>query len=274
MTRRRSRASPGAVLLAVTLAGLTGCLLAVALAVFQPWLGLQLAADNGAGLRIVSLAAGSPAARQPELAAPGLRLLAISGQALQSEDLIEEPDFFSRYTDMAAFFERQSGIASRLAAPTVTLSVAQAGAAPGESTELNLQPAGHRPVAELPAMFWFQLGCGLAGLMIAAWIWTLRRNDWSARMFALTGVTCAMAAISAAVYSCRELAIDGTSFRLLSAINHTGTLSFGMALIAMFLNFPHRLVAPRWLLVIPVIFVPWLLADLLQLAPDLDLGLR
>ncbi|MFA7667022.1 MAG: hypothetical protein WCY32_12990, partial [Burkholderiaceae bacterium] len=41
-----------------------------------------------------------------------------------------------------------------------------------------------------------------------------------------------------------------------------------------FLNFPHRLVAPRWLLVIPVIFVPWLLADLLQLAPDLDLGLR
>ena len=314
--------TPGALLLQIALAGLLGCGLAVWLAMQQPWLGLRLEADGGPGLRVVSLATGSPAVRvllpgyptspDPEtevvlasaLAGGSLRLVEIDGQRLVPDDLIAEPDFLSSYADIETFLARQTLLAGALAQglsrgrlvlafATVdgnpsqpfagAQSVVPAGSAgsaaqatqPAPSTiRMVISPADHRPLADLPGVFWFQLACGLLGMMTAAWVWVLRRADWGARMFALTGIGFALATTSAAIYSTRELAIDGTLIRLLSAVNHSGTFLFGVALIGMFLSFPHRLASPRWILAIGAVVLAWLAADLLRIAPNQDIGAR
>src|SRR5690606_25966889 len=147
------------------------------------------------------------------------------------------------------FFARQSALAAQLERESLTLTL-QAGET---RATVRIHPAAQRPLTDLPAVLWFQLACGLVGMMVSAWIWVLRRSDWGARMFALTGATFAVATTSAAIYSTRELAIDGSVFRLLSGLNHTGTLLFGVALIGMSLTFPRRLVDPRRLLLIPAV---------------------
>jgi two-component system sensor histidine kinase DevS len=325
MRASRPLQTPGALLLQIALTGLAVCGLAVWLAVQQPWLGLRLEADGGLGLRVVSVAPGSPALRvllpgyptspDPEtevvlasaLAGGSLRLVEVDGRPLLPDDLIEEPDFFSSYADIEAFLNRQSAIAAALAegrsrgqlalsfatldgepgsGPVAAPSMAQPGSmtVAGESTppgavttaliRMTVMPGDHRPLADLPGVFWFQLACGLLGMMTAAWVWVLRRTDWGARMFALTGIGFALATTSAAIYSTRELAIDGTLIRLLSAINHSGTFLFGVALIGMFLSFPNRLVSPRWILVVGAVSLAWLATDLLRIAPNQDLGVR
>src|SRR5690606_34968293 len=133
MRASRPLQTPGALLLQIALTGLAVCGLAVWLAVQQPWLGLRLEADGGLGLRVVSVAPGSPALRvllpgyptspDPEtevvlasaLAGGSLRLVEVDGRPLLPDDLIEEPDFFSSYADIEAFLNRQSAIAAALA---------------------------------------------------------------------------------------------------------------------------------------------------------------
>ena len=260
------RASPGAKLLFVALAGLLVCVSAVFWSTQQPWLGLRLALGPG-GPVIQAVSPDGPAASL----APGTALKSVGPIALEADDLIEEPDFFRYYERMQRFFARQSALHEQLSGPPVKLTVADAG---GAASAVLLTPAESRPIADLPLPFWFQLGCGLASLLIGAWVWVLRPANWGARMFALTGALFLVSVASAAVYSSRELALDGGAFRLLSGLNHTGSLGFGMALVAMFLCYPKRIVAPRTLLLIPAVFVPWLATDLLQLAPDQHWGIR
>lgn len=259
-------ASPGAKLLFVALAGLLVCAAAIFWSTQQPWLGLGLSLGPG-GPVVVSVSPRGPAARL----APGTGLTAIGPIALEADDLIEEPDFFRHYERMRRFFARQSQIHEQLSSAPLTLTVTDAG---GATSEVALTPADARPIRDLPLPFWFQLGCGLASLLIGAWVWVLRPANWGARMFALTGALFLVSVTSAAIYSSRELALDGGAFRLLSGLNHSGSLGFGMALVAMFLCYPKRIVAPRALLLIPALFVPWLAADLLQLAPDQHWGIR
>ncbi len=100
----------------------------------------------------------------------------------------------------------------------------------------------------------------------------MRPGDIVTRLFALSGAMIMVSAYPAAIYSSRELAIDGGLFRILSALNHVGALGFGMAMIAMFLCYPRRLV-PLWSLwIVPAIFVPWLAADILRLLPTQTIG--
>jgi signal transduction histidine kinase len=76
------------------------------------------------------------------------------------------------------------------------------------------------------------------------------------------------------VYSTRELALPGDLFRTLAALNHLGAFMFGCALVGLFLCYPQRLVKPRTLLWLPLVFGGWWLADAWQIAPDQDVGSR
>lgn len=265
------RRSPGASLLLTTLAGLAACLAAILLSSHQPWMGLLLS-PGPHGLRIDAVAPASPASALPETdSLSGSVLVSIDGFELHANDLIDEPDAFRRYEQIEEFFERQSILHRGLALGTARLVVRTAD---GSLTDAALTPEAQRPIADLPPVFWFQLFCGLCGLLAGAWIGALRPAHWGARMFGLTGLGFAVTTISAAIYSSRELALDGRLFRLLSGVNHTGTIALGIALIAMFLCYPRRLVAPRTLLVLPALFLPWLAADLLHWLPDEDWGIR
>lgn len=268
------RFSPGHALLAVAMLCLGACVAAVFFLARQPWLGLGLAPD-GDGVRIVGVAPAGPAAalagELERAGGAGLRLLSFGGLGLVPHDVIEEPDFIDSYDEMRAMLDRQSRLAEMLAADAVRIEV---GHPDGRRTVHELAPAATRPVSDLPPVFWFQLFAGSACLLVGAWVWVLRPTDLATGMFALTGAMFPLSAFSAAVYSSRELAIDGGVFSVLSSLNHVGALMFGIALIELFLCYPRRIVRPRYMLLVPLVFAPWMVIDLLQLAPDQNWGVR
>ncbi|MCF8167766.1 MAG: hypothetical protein K9K38_06255 [Rhodoferax sp.] len=255
------------------LAALFFCLvmgmLAVALALQTPWLGLQIQVNEAGEIRV--LAAGGPAASLPL----GAVLVSVQSGAqkinLIKEDLMEEPDIVNDYLEMDAFFARQSAIVDLLVRPGLTLVWQAQGQT--ELAHTQVKPTD-RPLRSLPALFWFQLIVSTAGCLIAVWVWALRPGDWGARMFAVTGLSFPLFAMPAAVYSARELAIDGTLFRWLEALNHWGSVMFGAALVGIFLCSPRRLVGVRWLVGLFTFYNLWWLAETVRLAPDLDWGNR
>lgn len=153
---------------------------------------------------------------------------------LEPVDLTPEPDMaFKRYTDMDAFFARQSERRALLGQHTVVLNT--------NTGPVEVSPTPTRPLLSLPVVFWFQLFCGIAGLIAGASVWAYRRQDPATKYYALTGIGLMCSACTAAVYSTRELAIDGQLFKALSAINEFGAVLFCGSLIAVLWYYPTRL---------------------------------
>ncbi|MFO0679692.1 MAG: ATP-binding protein [Polyangiaceae bacterium] len=239
------------------------------MALRAPWTGLRLESDfEGRTVRIVGNAVTTDG-----LPAKGT-LVRVRGPSdavdLVPTDLIEEPDYFDTYAEMATFFDRQSRIDRLLRSGDATFDIALP-EGPTTSARANTTP---RPLGSLPLVFWFQLVVGSAGFLISAWVYVLRPKDLGVRMFALMGLFFPMFTIPAAVYGARELAMDGTLFRVLGSLNHAGANLFGCALVGLFLVYPRRIV-PTWALwLVPGVVVPWFFADAFRLAPNQDLGSR
>jgi signal transduction histidine kinase len=254
-----------------------GCMLVALLAVVgatrQPWLGLVLtppAASEAADLRVVS--ARGPSERVPV----GSTLIAIAAEggpaiALEPTDAIDEPDYFDEYADMDRFFGRQSALLGVLRSPRVALELRLED---GTRTSMIVAPAARRPLSALSGVFWFQISAGIVGLLVSLWVLVLRPRDAAVRMFALAGAMILGFSAPAAVYSTRELAIDGTLFRVLSGLNHLDANLFGVGLVGIFLMFPRQLVRPRALWVLPGIIVPWVILDVARVAPNQTWGSR
>lgn len=237
----------------------------------QPWLGVTLrVSQTGDKVLVTKLAPhlGQSIAPDSQL----LRIASAAGTTLDLDvtDLIEEPDFFDTYPEMAEFFSRQSRLASLLRDGPVTLFWRDS---LGRDGQTALTP-GARPLTSLPGTFWFQMVVGFAALLLAAWVFLLRPAYWGTRLFALTGLTFAVATTSAAIYSSRELALPGDVFRILSSVNHGGAILFGCALVGLFLMYPKPYVRPSTLLWLPLVFSTWWLADALRWAPDQNWGSR
>lgn len=265
-----------AVALSLILAGVM-----LGLAMDQRWLGLKLEAEprlaipvSFDGLWIDSVEHDSPASEQPGAGIPAsvASLVSIGGPdgiQLTPQDLMEEPDALETYADMRAFFARQGEIAKVLRSTgAVELEVAFL----GETQTFSVVPDRQRPVTFLPLAFWMQIGVGLAGFWIGAWIWALRRGEWATRFLLLAGAGLMISAFPAAVYSTRELALPGGLFRVLSTFNHIGALTFGVGMIGLFLVYPRRLVSPRWLALPAIVLGVWQIVDILQLADGPGLG--
>lgn len=125
-----------------------------------------------------------------------------------------------------------------------------------------------RSLISLPILFWFQLFVGVGGALTGALVWASRRRDPAAILYALTGVGYLIFAPAAAIYSTRELIINGELFRLLSALNHFGALFFTASLTSLLWTYPIRLGSARVPVVIYAIaFVAWLLNVLQWMAP-------
>ncbi|MCO5131392.1 MAG: histidine kinase [Xanthobacteraceae bacterium] len=238
------------------------------LVLHQPWLGVTLApqAEPGA-VRIVAVDRNGPARAVPaptQLAAIGAADASGERIRLEPGDLSEEPDMIESFVMIARFMERQSALARLLRQPRVVLYAM----AERDAHDVIVAPAQSRPISDLPSSFWVQLVTGFGSLLLGAWVLALRPRDLPTRLFTLAGVMIMMSAFAAAIYSSRELAIDGGLFRVLAALNHVGALGFGGAMISLFLVYPRRLASPR-LLWIPLILTALILmVDILRLQDD------
>jgi signal transduction histidine kinase len=185
------------------------------------------------------------ALRLPQLDLPNDAVLQKVGSTqIIATDLYPEPDHLGTYPRMLRFFERQTQITAEMNQPMVSVTYSSAGVSVSEFVRSR-----DRKVSDLSFAFWFQQAVGILALLTAGWVLSLRRMDWGAGMFALTGFSLATAAMSAGVYSTRQIALDGDLFRVLSAVNHSGSIVFGMALVGLFLMYPRPMIRPHWLFV-------------------------
>ncbi len=203
-------------------------LVSLVLALRAPVLGVRLVSDGGAGLLVASVDAGT------EGLLAGQRVLSLGGVALNADHLIEEPDMLPSWARYRAFMADMSTLALALR-PGGTVS-----AVLGDGRTLAL-PVQTRPWYRLPFMFWFQVGVGLLCFLLAHGVWAFRWADRAARHFAVSGLGVMLAACCAAVYSTRELALDGGWFRGLSVSNYTGAMLFTSALLMLLWHYPTRL---------------------------------
>lgn len=257
-----ARLAPNVLLSAAVGISLVLAAIAVGLATGQRWLGLGMAGwDEGDFVWIETVAPDGPAAGLP----PSSVLVSITGLdgtpiVMTGQDLREEPDTLPTYAAMQAFFDRQDRIARTLESGPVTLTTEHLSLA----REDQIRAAPQRPASDLPAAFWLQIAVGLAGFWTGAWIWTLRRSDRAAQCLALAGAGLLTSAFAAAIYSTRELALPGGLFRTLSTLNLFGALVFGAGIIGLFLIYPRRLVADRWLMAPAAVLAAWFALDLWQ----------
>lgn len=235
----------------------------------QPWLGVSLRAERMAEGNHLAIVEAKRPIRIPERAIAERLSGVKDSEPLQAVDMLEDPDQLPTYAAMDTFFARQERLAGLLRSGAASLAWRAA-----EGTGAFPVAARTRPAGDLPGLFWFQIATGLIGFVIAAWVYLLRPDDLAARMFLITGLGLFLAAQAAAIYDTRELALPAVAFSLLSFLNHASAFTFGCAFVALFASYPHRLVPPRHLLWLPALFLPWLAADTLHLAPNPAVGNR
>lgn len=212
-------------------------LVMVALALAPPRLDVAFAppADDALpGLRVaVAGPAGANAGRLQEgdvitaFLLPGERIVATAAL------LVEEPDTLPDYRQYNRFLREQGALASALEEGALAVELAD-----GRQVALASREGA---VADLPLLFWFQLFVGAAGVMTGVIALALGEKSMATRLYALTGLGYLIFAPAAAVYSTRELALDGSVFRALSVVNHFGALFFTASLTALLWIYPCRL---------------------------------
>ena len=245
---------------------------AVALALATVVLCLELACSRPhPGIELRSVSAGLPpvlyaATAQPVPFEPGTAIASIGvvggpRLALRGDDLSEEPDsVFVGYPAFDQFMQRQQRIAEILRAPEIELQA-------DDGRVARLQPAAHRPLSDLPFIFWLQLVCAVASWLTGAAIVAFRPELTAAKYAAVSGFGALLMAASAAVYSSRELALPADTFRGLSGGNHFGSLLTIGAFMAVLWYYPQPLGKAKpglWLL---LGFVLAWIADFMQWAP-------
>jgi len=253
-------------------AGLAGAIVVFAaaalaawwLATAQPWLGLIMNPGDD-GLVVVSRI------QRDDLSAglqPGARIIRIGSMPLRAVDVIEEPDTLTEYGAINSFRGRQATLSEIIQQPEVDIVWTRS-----DDTlhTLTFAPYTGRPAWSLPFEFWLQLFVGGAGVVVGGWVWALRR-DRASGLFALSGFGLMVAALSASVYSTRELALSAPLMQALNAGNSIGTNIFGLSLVSLLLVYPHRIGNGL------VIVAAWVIggvavgAHLLQLMPSQALG--
>ena len=258
--------SPVRLLLVVILITLGISAFATWYAIQLPWLGLTL---KTTGQSILVEASQSPAQAIPA----GAKVLALISNGkrtdLLSTDLIDDPDSFDTYPQMNAFFLRQSALYQQLQTP-VEIVWREANSS---EKKTSIQPQ-QRPLSTFPFVYWFSLFTGLVACWIGCWVWSLRRDDWGAHMFAITGMMFFASVVPVIVYATRELALDEKTFQVMSALNHFTIFAFGTAMVGLFLTYPRMLVKLRTLLWLPLIYSAWWLADVMQLIPNIKWGVQ
>ncbi|MCA0425305.1 MAG: histidine kinase, partial [Proteobacteria bacterium] len=109
---------------------------------------------------------------------------------------------------------------------------------------------------ELGLLFWVQWLAGLGSLALAGWVLAVRPRDFAARLLFISASGSALGIWSSAIYTTRDIAIDGALFRVLSIMNGLGIVTFAIAFAALLLVYPRPFVtrsAAAAMLLLPIL---------------------
>lgn len=208
------------------------------------------------------------ALEQPKMSVaigPGTKLVSSQGHIeVLDLDLTQEPGEIENPKQFRQFFERQKLISTIFSAPVFIASA-------GVAKQIELLK---RNISDLPLLFWIPLVVGFSSFVIGAWIWTLRPRDLACLLYALSGASIFLAAISSSIYTTRDFFLPYDTFRILQSTNTTSAYFFGSSFLSLFLIYPTKLRLWKKLSFLQaVIFLIWTLAILLDSIPDESLSI-
>lgn len=169
--------------------------------------------------------------------------------------VIEEPDVLPDYTSYNALLATLGTLAEAAADNQLSMVFADS------VRPVTLQPRG---LGNLPALFWLQIFCGAAAMVICVLVWAARPRELTVRLFAATGIGYMLSTLAAAVYSTREMMIPAQLFLGLSWLNHIGALLFAASLTGLFWNMPLRLAGNGLLWAVYITCTLLIAANILQ----------
>lgn len=229
----------------------------LALALQATWTGVDFSEHPDGFLQAVASSKHSPNA---DLKLTPVAAFLAGSELIPADSvlLIEEPDVLSDYQQYNQLLMWQHQLADAARQQQLALRTTH-----GETFALHSAP---RPITSLPALFWLQLFFGVGGALTGALVWSTRRSDTAAQLYLLTGLGYLIFAPAAAIYSTRELILDGNLFRLLSVLNHFGALLFTASLTSLLWCYPKPIKSARFIVVIySAALIIWLV-DIAQLA--------
>lgn len=141
---------------------------------------------------------------------------------------LDEPDTVETYEEFNYLMSVNDLLLSQM--QTLRMQLAD-----GSIHDLVLLP---RHISNLPAMFWLQLVCGSLGFLICVLIKSTGNRQRGVNDFVITGFSYLLFTFTAAIYSTKNLLIDGQLFHSLSMLNHAGAMLFSAALTAFLWNYP------------------------------------
>jgi|GEM_PF-490329 len=243
----------------------------VYLAYMPPWMGLGFEPSQDGNKVIVKYVDSDGPAYN--ILKKGDQIESISSASdeinlvLSPDDIILEPDSVSRYETYNHFFENQSRWYDLLQQESLRFVLS-------DGSEQIVSAKSHRPVNQLPGLFWYQVLCGVITFVAGVSVWATRGGDRILFYYGLTGLGLLLASSSAAIYSTRELALDATIFHRLSIINQFGSYLFSGPFLAILWNYPKPLGKPLFGNVLILFFFLFWLANVFQIPETLDVGMR
>ncbi len=240
----------------------------ILLATSTPWMGIQLTVDEKNNQVVVDhVFQDGPSSNKVNR---GDKLIAMSSDnhpdlAIDAISIIEEPDMISEYADYNHFMQLQTNMNHILLQQSITLIT--------DKGRFTINPQD-RPLWALPFVFWFQIICGLIAFLTGISVLVFRPTDIASQCYALNGFSFLMITFTAAIYSGRELAMDGEIFRVLSVLDHLGAMIFAGAFVSLLWLYPTKLGTIRFVYcIISLYFIIWVL-DTFQWLPNTDWGIR
>jgi signal transduction histidine kinase len=241
---------------------------AIAAAVTQPWLGLNLRYDEKAGGAVVDGAAG------PSRAIPvGTVIVSAAGAGerltIEFKDLTGQVDgSFGPFAEYRRFMDRQGVYAAMMREPAMTFTDTR-------GRDWTIRPdAGGRPITSLGIDFWIGIVVATFSWLIAAAIFAFRPGETSARYVLLSGLATLLFVPIGPIYTSRELGLPETLFYVINGMNFLGGSLYAAATFSLLLYYPAKLV-PRWVgWAVVGVFLVWYGAQAVGLFPDLTFARR
>lgn len=236
----------------------------------SPYLGFTTAPGK-VGVAVVSI---SPLGSAIKVLQVGDEILAIASAAksitLKPSDGMDEPDNTSSYAQYREFFKRQSLIWDIIQADQAHLDILR----DKEVFRAHIKPNQARGLKHFGALFWYQITCASLIMLMGVAAWAFTNREIGPRLYALAGSSMALAIMSSAVYTTRELSIASDTFLLLARVNQVGMTFFAAFGTAMMWYYPTRLGRLPVAIVLPLIAALILGVNFSHLIDNTNLSIR
>ena len=201
--------------------------LAMHFALSAPMLDISFSANQSGELVVQSVAANSINAGLVE---KGSVITHLDGIAIDASLVIDEPDQLGAWSIYNALLATQTRLDTAAQAGSIAAGV--------DNRDLRLALRS-RNLADLPFMFWYQLVVGALAFFISSGVYAFRPQEKGAIHFAFAGLSIFISASMAAIYSTRELILNGELMHILSITNELGSILFTSALVALLWVYPR-----------------------------------